>query len=133
MLSGIATDSLPLGVDVELEVAPQLAVDADPLVVDRVVSNLLINAVRYGAPPIRVQATQRGTDVLIAVEDNGEGVPPELEERLFDRFTRGADAPGSGLGLAIARAYARAQGGDLVYERGSCGARFELTVPQAAS
>jgi signal transduction histidine kinase len=58
-------------------------------------------------------------------------VPPELETRLFDRFARGTDAPGSGLGLAIARAYARAHGGDIVYDPLERGARFELILPQA--
>ena len=54
--------------------------------------------------------------LAIAVEDGGAGVPEELRARLFDRFARGDDAHGSGLGLSIARAYARAHGGDLVYE-----------------
>jgi signal transduction histidine kinase len=50
---------------------------------------------------------------------------------LFERFAR-ADSPnaGSGLGLAIARAYARAHGGDLVYDPGKKGARFKLIIPQ---
>jgi signal transduction histidine kinase len=132
VLRGIAAETLPAGTPCEVRVAPGADVEADPLVVDRVVSNLLLNAVRYGAPPIRLEAEQRGSDLLISVEDGGTGVPPELEGRLFDRFTRGDDAPGTGLGLAIARAYARAHGGDLVYQPRSAGARFELTVPQAA-
>jgi signal transduction histidine kinase len=133
VLRGIAAETLPAGTQCEVHVAPGANVDADPLVVDRVVSNLLLNAVRYGAPPIRLEAERRGGDVLISVEDAGTGIPPELEGRLFDRFARGDDAPGTGLGLAIARAYARAHGGDLVYLRRPAGARFELTVPQAAS
>ena len=54
----------------------------------------------------------------------------ELRPRLFERFARGDDGEGSGLGLAIARAYARAHGGDLVYDPGARGARFELILPQ---
>jgi signal transduction histidine kinase len=57
-------------------------------------------------------------------------VPEELRGRLFERFARGETASGSGLGLAIARAYARAHGGDLVYDPGSRGARFELVIPR---
>jgi signal transduction histidine kinase len=133
VLRVIADETLPAGTACELRVEPGADVEADPMVVDRVVSNLLLNAVRYGAPPILLVAEHRGADVLISVEDAGTGVPPELEGRLFDRFARGDDAPGTGLGLAIARAYARAHGGDLVYERLDAGARFELRVPQAAS
>jgi signal transduction histidine kinase len=90
----------------------------------------LINAVRYGESPITVSAETRDTHVRIAVEDDGEGVPPELRGRLFERFARGESALGSGLGLAIARAYARAHGGDLVYDRRNRGARFELVLPR---
>ena len=57
-------------------------------------------------------------------------VPEELVPRLFERFERGLDGTGSGLGLAIAKAYARAHGGDLVYERGQRGSRFELLLPR---
>ena len=57
------------------------------------------------------------------------GVPDELRPRLFERFARGDDARGSGLGLTIARAYARAHGGDLVYEPGR---RRALRAPVAA-
>jgi signal transduction histidine kinase len=115
---------------VRLEVPPDLAVIADPLVIDRVVSNLLVNAVRYGEPPIVVAAEQRDRHVRISVEDGGTGVPEDLRARLFDRFERGDDAHGTGLGLSIARAYARAHGGDLVYEPSDGASRFELLLPR---
>jgi signal transduction histidine kinase len=69
--------------------------------------------------------------LTIAVEDSGGGVAEDLRPRLFERFARteGVNV-GSGLGLAIARAYARAHGGDLVYDPRERGARFELIVPQ---
>jgi signal transduction histidine kinase len=57
-------------------------------------------------------------------------VPEDVRPRLFERFERGDDAPGSGLGLAIARAYARAHGGDLVYDDAGGGARFEVVIPR---
>jgi signal transduction histidine kinase len=130
LLEEIAATVVPPETDVDVRVAPDLAVVADRLVLDRVVSNLLINAVRYGESPITVSAETRDTHVRIAVEDDGEGVPPELRGRLFERFARGESALGSGLGLAIARAYARAHGGDLVYDRRNRGARFELVLPR---
>jgi signal transduction histidine kinase len=130
LVEGLALKAVPPGTVVEVDVAPDLAAVADPTVIDRVLSNLLINAVRHGKPPITVSAERRDRYVRIAVEDCGQGVPPELRPRLFERFARGDDAAGSGLGLAIARAYARAHGGDLVYDPRDRGARFELLLPQ---
>ena len=97
---------------------------------ERVISNLLANAVRYGAPPIRIVAHQRDRHLRVAVEDAGPGVPEELEGKIFDSFARGGSDAGHGLGLAIARAYAQAHGGDLVYDSRPSGARFELLIPQ---
>jgi signal transduction histidine kinase len=131
LVEGLARKAVPLGTDVDVRVAPDLAAVADPTVIDRVLSNLLLNAVVHGQPPITVYAEQRDRHVRIAVEDCGTGVAPELRPRLFERFARGAEqAGGSGLGLAIARAYARAHGGDLVYDPRDGGARFELLLPQ---
>jgi signal transduction histidine kinase len=120
-----------LSSDVTLDVDPELVVVADPLVIDRVVTNLLVNARSYGSPPIRISATQDGGAVTIAVEDAGGGIPEDLAARLFGRFERGREGHGSGLGLAIAKAYANAHGGDLVYAPGDRSARFELTLPRA--
>jgi signal transduction histidine kinase len=131
VLRDITSAAVPDGTPLHIDVAPDVAIVADALVLDRVLSNLLINAVRYGEPPIVVAAEQRDRHIRIAVEDQGPGVPAELQSRLFERFARGDDARGSGLGLAIARAYARAHGGDLVYSPGGRGARFELIVPRA--
>jgi signal transduction histidine kinase len=120
--------------DVELDIPEDLAAVVDPLVLERVVSNLVANAVRYGAPPIRIVAYQRDRHLRVAVEDSGPGVPKELEGRIFDRFARGAAGEsGHGLGLAIARAYAQAHGGDLFYDPRPSGARFELLIPQDVS
>ena len=129
VLSKIVADNVTDTSRVELNVPRDLAVVADPLVLDRVVSNLLANAVRYGDPPIVLSAEQRDRHVRIAVEDSGNGVPEDLRARLFDRFERGDDAHGTGLGLSIARAYARAHGGDLFYEPRDDGSRFELFLP----
>jgi signal transduction histidine kinase len=131
VLDEIVRHAVPQGTPVTFDVPPDLAAVADRHVLDRVVSNLLVNAAHHGEPPLLVAAEQRDRHLRIAVSDEGPGVPPELETRLFDRFARGTDAPGSGLGLAIARAYARAHGGDIVYDPLERGARFELILPQA--
>jgi signal transduction histidine kinase len=130
-LTDVVAATVPAETDVQLAVPPSMAVQVDPLVLDRIVSNLLINASRYGRPPIVISADQGDRQVRIAVEDRGPGVPEELQPYLFDRFARGDDAHGSGLGLTIARAYARAHGGDLVFAPGDVGARFELILPQS--
>jgi signal transduction histidine kinase len=131
VLNAIVLEVLPNGASVELAVPDDVVAVADPLVLDRILSNLLINAVRYGAEPITLSAEVGDKELRIAVEDSGEGVSAELLPGLFERFGR-SDSPnvGSGLGLAIARSYARAHDGDLVYEPGERGARFELIIPQ---
>jgi signal transduction histidine kinase len=130
VLGEIVKTAAPKGLPLELDVPADLAAVADPLVLERVVSNLLANAVRHGAPPIHISAEQRDRHLRVSVEDAGTGVPEELRARLFERFARGDAGRGSGLGLAIARAYAQAHGGDLVYHEQPRGARFELVVPQ---
>jgi signal transduction histidine kinase len=128
-LGDVVAGALPDRGDVELDVADDLAAVVDPLVLERVVTNLVLNAARHGKPPIRIAARLRDRHIRIAVEDSGPGVPPELEGRIFERFARGTRS-GHGLGLAIARAYAQAHGGDLVYDPRDRGARFELLIPQ---
>lgn len=130
LLRQVAPDKLEL---VALEVAPDLETVADPHAFDRIVGNLVTNAFRYGAPPVRVAAQQLDTHFRLWVEDRGAGVPPEFAPRLFDRFARGrpdAGDGGSGLGLAIAQSFAQAQGGRLLYEDADpTGARFQLVLP----
>jgi signal transduction histidine kinase len=130
VLADVVEGALPGSDAVELDIPDDLAVVVDPLVLERVVSNLVANAIRYGEPPIRIEVQQRDRHVRIAVEDEGPGIPEELESRIFDRFARGQGETGHGLGLAIARAYAQAHGGDLVYDPRARGARFELLIPQ---
>src|SRR5579862_1267721 len=115
---------------VEVAIEPDFAILADRLALERILTNLLTNASRYGRPPIVVSAEQRDRHLRIAVEDRGAGVPDDLVPRLFERFERGYGGQGTGLGLAIAKAYATAHGGDLVYETAAGGgARFELILP----
>ncbi|HSJ94622.1 MAG TPA: ATP-binding protein [Gaiellaceae bacterium] len=120
--------------DVVLEVDEGLEVTVDPAALDRIVSNLVTNALRYGQPPVVVRAERADRHFRLAVEDSGPGVPDEFVPSLFERFTRsrtGRDrVTGTGLGLAIARSYAAAHGGDLIYEPADpTGARFRLVIP----
>jgi signal transduction histidine kinase len=120
--------------DVKVDVAPGLEAEADPAAFDRIVSNLVVNALRYGRPPVVVRADRGEEHLRVVVEDRGEGVPPDVVPVLFERFTRGRQARareiGTGLGLAIARSFARAHDGELTYQAAQpTGARFELLLP----
>jgi signal transduction histidine kinase len=127
LLERIATDSTPPGIPLELEVPDDLAAVADPLALDRIISNLLTNAAAHGTPPIILAAEQHDTHLRISVTDHGTGVPDDAVDQLFEQFNRGETSKGAGLGLAIARAYARAHGGELLYHRYEN--RFELVLP----
>ena len=121
--------------DVNVEIPDDLEAAVDPAAFDRVVTNLIVNACRYGAPPVTVRAEQRDRHFRLTVEDRGPGVAPEFVPDLFERFTRSGGSParggGTGLGLAIARSYANAHRGDLLYEQAEPhGARFELVLPR---
>ncbi|HUZ98580.1 MAG TPA: GAF domain-containing protein [Gaiellaceae bacterium] len=122
---------LVTGDDVFVDVDPALAVVADPLVIERVVTNLIANARQHGRPPVHVSAEARDRHLRITVTDAGAGVPEQLVPRLFERFEHGGPNGGTGLGLAIAKAYANAHGGDLYYEPGPWGTRFDLLLPRS--
>jgi signal transduction histidine kinase len=121
---------------IEADATLEAEVDAEAL--ERIVSNLLVNACRYGRPPVVVRAQRANGELRVTVEDSGPGVPDEFVPRLFERFAREANTAGSvtgtGLGLAIARAYARAHRGELEYRPGAPhGAAFEITLPASTA
>jgi len=118
--------------EVDIDTRTQIVV-ADRAVLERVIGNLLTNAFRYGAPPVRIVAQRDDGHLRLSVCDSGEGIDPEFVPHLFDRFQRSDAArqsgTGAGLGLSIARLYARAHGGDLVYVPADDGTRFDLVLP----
>jgi two-component system sensor histidine kinase MtrB len=121
--------------------------ETDKRLIERIIVNLVQNALHHGAPPVAVEVRSlpvvfdaeseeqaQPALVQVAVTDSGPGVSPEHLPHIFDRFYK-ADpsrsfAGGSGLGLAIARENARLLGGDLVAENlAERGVRFVLTLP----
>ncbi len=108
---------------------------ADPERLRQVLTNLTDNARRSARRRVRIDVEEGANDrVVIRVDDDGPGVPPEDRERIFDRFYRGtrAEGRGSGLGLAVARELARADGAELRLTTGELGgACFELSYPSA--
>ena len=97
-------------------------------------SNLLDNAIKYGAPDSRISIELRtiGDEVALTISDQGRGIAPELHERVFDRFVRGEShrgTPGTGLGLSVVRAIAIRHGADLRLESANPGLRVLLRFP----
>lgn len=120
------------GHQIELETSGVWA-EVDALRFRQIIRNLLSNAVKHGGDQIRVEAARRGPWAVIAVVDNGAGVPPEIEQKLFERFVHnGRDAllSGSvGLGLAIARSLVESMSGSLTYHRSDGETGFIIKVP----
>ena len=103
----------------------------------RLTSNLIDNALAYGAPPVDVSTVRRGSEVIVDVADRGAGIPPEETERLKKPFTRASaararsdGAAGAGLGLAIVDRIARLHSGrfDLLPRDGG-GTVARVTLP----
>ena len=107
----------------------------DAVLLERVLVNLLENAAKYTPTDsqIVVAAACDGDTVRVWVDDLGPGLPPGMEDRIFERFTRGEremSRPGTGLGLALCRAIVEAHGGRIWAEnRLEGGARFAFTLP----
>ncbi|MEV4760929.1 ATP-binding protein [Micromonospora sp. NPDC049559] len=110
----------------------------EPDALDRILANLLDNAVRHARGEVVLAVAgpdeSRPRYHLVTVTDDGPGIPPEHRERVFDRFTRlddarARDAGGSGLGLAIVRELVRRQGGSVRLGDAGPGLRVELRLP----
>ncbi|WP_395703983.1 two-component system sensor histidine kinase KdpD [Aquabacterium sp.] len=108
----------------------------DPVLFERVLCNLLENAVKYtpAGSAIEIGATVVDDSVRIVIDDHGPGLPRHREEAIFQMFERGrkeSATPGVGLGLAICRAIVEAHGGHIRGEtRPSGGARFMIELPR---
>jgi two-component system, OmpR family, sensor histidine kinase KdpD len=125
---------------VEVDVPESLPpVRADPALLERVVANLVDNAVAHApeGSSVRVEAGDVGSRVLIRTIDRGPGIPPAERERIFQPFQRLGDSPshgaGVGLGLAVALGFTHAMGGELVVDDtpgGGTTMTIELEVAQ---
>ena len=116
------------GRTIRVDAPAGMVVVADELRLRQALNNLVDNALRHGAGDVTLAARRNGDGVELSVSDEGEGFPPELAARAFERFTRGDEARtrgGAGLGLAIVRAIAEAHGGTATAE----GATVRLWLP----
>jgi two-component system sensor histidine kinase KdpD len=115
----------------------QPLVSVDPVLVGQLFVNLLENAAKYtpAGAEVEIRAAREGGTLVVDVADRGPGIPPGDEERVFERFHRGAHpgVRGTGLGLPIARAIAQVHGGRLAASnRPGGGALFRLALPLGA-
>jgi signal transduction histidine kinase len=114
------------------------AVPADPDLLRRVLDNLIDNAIRYAPKQSRItlSAKVHDDDVELRIADQGQGVPAELRESIFDRFVqldngdRVAPRTGRGLGLTFCRLAVEAHGGRIYVEDGGPGAVFCIRLPR---
>lgn len=128
--AGVAQDS---GIDLLVEVqGPLPRLQADKAQLDRVLDNLIDNALRHTGPDgqIRLQARRHGERVIISVEDNGEGIAYGQQGRIFEPFVQvGRKKGGAGLGLALCKEIVQLHGGRMgVYSRPGQGTQFYMAL-----
>ncbi len=107
----------------------ELTFHADGPRLERVVWNLVSNAMKYGRPPVELSGVQEGEEVRISVRDHGKGLTTSQVDRLFTDFSGGSDPDSVGLGLAIVWELVEAHGGRVTYVPAEPGARFDVRLP----
>ncbi len=131
-----AIGALGLADDAVVDDTTGVRVTADRAKLERVVENLLANAIKHGSTtaPVEVRAWATEDGVTIEVADRGPGLPPELRETIFEPFERGvaeSATPGTGLGLALVRGFVDLhEGRAWVEDRVGGGASFRVWLPQ---
>ncbi|MEJ7798151.1 MAG: ATP-binding protein [Solirubrobacteraceae bacterium] len=131
----------PEDVVFSIDAPGELRAQGDPERIHQVVMNLVENAVRHSPRPghVALRASHADHVVTLEVDDEGPGISPDDQERVFERFyrgdgRRGADGGGAGLGLAIARWIVELHGGEIRAERREPhGGHMVVTLPQAGS
>lgn len=127
------------GIEIVANVAEGVTLRANRELIGQAMVNLLENAMKYAKPEdgsagkITVDLRREGGNVVIAVADNGPGIPEADRNRVLERFVRlekSRSEPGSGLGLALVNAVARLHGGSFRIEDNGPGVRAVLDVPQ---
>ena len=137
LLTAMQAEYAEMGASIGIEGRSNGPIQAKPAALKRCLSNLLHNAIKYGE-----RATVRVTDgaeLTIRIRDEGEGLPAEVLEQVFEPFyrleaSRSRDTGGTGLGLSIARDIAQAHGGSVVLANiPGGGLEATLTLPRGAA
>jgi signal transduction histidine kinase len=122
------------GLNVANDVPKELDIEADRMAMVRVLGNLLRNAGEAGARMARVAAEVSESELTLTVEDDGPGLPEQVQRNLFRPFVTGGRKGSTGLGLAIVRDLMRAHGGDIVLEStGASGTIFRLRLSDTSA
>lgn len=116
-------------IEVSVTLADKIVGDVDKL--NRLVDNLVANALRHGDGPVAISVARDGDSAVLAVRNGGAPIPPELLDRLFDPYTRSRQSGGAGLGLYIVKQIARAHGGTVAVVSNAVGTTFTVTLPIA--
>jgi signal transduction histidine kinase len=130
----IGSSEFMVGRRLDLEAAP-VTIAADEAMLERIVENLIVNAVKHTPPQCRiwVRVEPEGGGALIVVEDDGPGVPLDKRKDIFEAFRRGDLGPasaGAGIGLALVARFAELHGGRTwVQDRQGGGASFRVFLP----
>jgi len=127
------------GIALKVEAQAPAPLKGNRELVTQALANLVDNAIKHGAPAVAngaqvtVAARAEGERIVLAVADNGPGIPEADRGRVVERFVRleqSRSAPGAGLGLSLAAAVARLHGGELKFEDNRPGLKAVLTLPR---
>ena len=135
LLESLCDEMAETGARTEVETGEKVVLEGDPMALRRLFANLLDNAVKFGGRA-RARVIRQGANAVVEIEDDGPGIPPADEERVFEPFyrrepSRNRQTGGAGLGLAIVRSIARGHGGDVALLNRSGGgltARVQLPI-----
>jgi two-component system osmolarity sensor histidine kinase EnvZ len=140
ILQEMTADRNAQSAQIACEMQDRVMVKAGPLALQRVLMNLLDNAVRYGAgQAVRIEAVASGKDAVVRILDRGPGIPPQEMDKVFRPFyrvesSRNADTGGSGLGLAIVQQLCTANGWQVaLHPRDGGGTIAEFRLPLAVT
>jgi signal transduction histidine kinase len=116
LVQSIADEMAETGLDVSAETNTPVVINGDPVALRRLVTNLIDNAIKFGARA-RARVYSENGSAVIEVDDDGPGIPEGERDQVFEPFRRGErsrsrETGGAGLGLAVVRSVARAHGGD---------------------
>ncbi len=135
VLAGLSETLKMSGCPVKIYITDEVMIEADALRIEQVVVNLLTNAVKYAeGKPVTVSVDVQDNQAVLVVEDEGMGIPPEDQERIFQKFERGGSSKnisGFGLGLFVSRYIVDAHRGTIAVESElGKGSRFIVKLPR---
>ena len=134
LVEGVVDNQGDLGYDVTLQAGEPLTIGGNPLALRRMVVNLVENALKYGERA-RLRLRAAGSRCVLEVDDDGPGIPEQLQEQVFEPFfrlehSRNRDTGGIGLGLATVRAVVLEHGGEIALgNRKGGGLRVTISLP----